>query len=264
MIEMFSLPFMQRALIAGSLIGLVASYYGAFVVQRRMSFLGNGLAHAAFGGVALGLLLDVEPVAVAAIFTVAIALGIPWIQGRTGLASDTAIGIFFSVAMALGIVFLSMRENYTADAFGYLFGDILLITKSDVWAAAAVAGLTLLTTPLWGRWAYATFDRDLAQADRLPVTRDDYLLSVALAVSIVVALKVVGIVLVASFLVIPAAAARLVAPTFAAMTVISMVIGVAGVVLGLMVSWEWNMPSGAAIILVHSAMLFLMLPLRRR
>ena len=183
MIDALSLPFMQRALVAGVLVGLLASYYGVFVVQRRLSFLGIGLSHAAFGGVALGLLLQVNPMWVAAPFTVAVALGINWITERGNVTGDTAIGVLFAVAVALGIVFLSLRQTYTADAFAYLFGSILAVRPADVWVMGAVALASLGTAPLWGRWAYATFDRDLARADRVPVTRDDYVLVTLLAIT---------------------------------------------------------------------------------
>src|SRR5690606_11064176 len=112
LIEILSLPFMQRALIAGVLLGCLASYLGAFIVQRGMGFLGDGLAHAAFGGVALGLLLRTEPLVVAVPFTVAVALAINWVKEKARLTGDTAIGVFFATSVALGIVFLSLKEDY--------------------------------------------------------------------------------------------------------------------------------------------------------
>ncbi len=254
MFEPFTLPFMQRALVGGVLVGLITSYYGPFVVQRRMAFLGSGLGHAAFGGIALGLLLGLNPLWVAVVFTVAAALGIVWVRDRTHLASDTAIGIFFAVSMALGIVFLSLNEGFTGDAFTYLFGSILAIAWQDVWAAAAVAALTALSAPLWGRWAYATFDPMLARADRISVLRDDYLLSASIAVAVVVSIKVVGIILVAAFLVLPSAAARLRSRTFSGMCRLSMALGAASVVLGLLVSYHADLPSGPAIVLVQAAL----------
>lgn len=257
MMELLGTAFVQRALAAGLIVGLLTSYYGVFVVQRRLSFLGNGLAHAAFGGVALGLLLAVEPVWMALPFTVLAALGIIWVQERTRIASDTAIGIFFATSMALGVIFLSMRDTYSADAFSILFGDVLFITPSDLWASVAMLAATLLTLPMWGRWAYATFDRELAQSDRLPVLRDDYLLAVCLAVTVVVATKVVGIVLVAAMLVIPAATARLLSPTFIHMTLLSLALSVVSVLAGMLVSLRINLPSGPAIILVQAALFFL-------
>ena len=263
MVEALGYPFVQRALVAGVLVGFLASYYGVFVVQRGLSFLGTGLAHAAFGGVALGLLLQAEPLWVAVPFTVVVALGINWVRGRTGLAPDTSIGIFFAVAVALGVVFLSLRPSYSADAFAYLFGSILAVGPADLWVTGGVALAAVATMPrLWGRWAYASFDRDLAVADRLPVERDDYVLSVLLAVTIVVAVKVVGIILISAFLVIPAATARLRSPTFLAMTLWAVALGIGSALVGLVASYQFDLPSGAAIILVQAA--FFGLALLRR
>lgn len=255
--EILSLPFMQRALIGGALVGFLASYYGVFIVQRGLSFLGSGLAHAAFGGVALGLLLGMEPLWVALPFTVVVAIGIAWVKYRTELSSDTAVGIFFSISMALGIVFLFLRREYAADAFTYLFGSILAISETDIWITLAMVVIVFITWPLWSRWAYTSFDRELAQTDRLPVVRDDYLLSVLVAVTIVVAIKVVGIVLIAAFLVIPAATARVLSRSFRMMTIVSVGIGVSSALMGLVVSYYIDIPSGATIILIQSLLFFI-------
>lgn len=252
MIDLLGMPFMQRAFVAGCLVGFLASYFGVFVVQRRLSFLGTGLAHAAFGGVALGLLMQTEPLWIAVPFTALVAVGINWIRTSTGLTGDTAIGIFFSVAVALGIVFLSLRQDYTADAFAYLFGSILAVTIADIWVTAGVTVVAAALIPMWSRWAYATFDSELAVADGLHVVRHDYLLSVLLAVTVVVAVKVVGILLVAAFLVIPAASARLLSRTFFAMSLVSAAIGILSAVVGLLLSYQLDVPSGATIILVQA------------
>ena len=252
MIDLLGMPFMQRALIAGCLVGFLASYFGVFVVQRRLSFLGAGLAHAAFGGVALGLLLQTEPLWIAVPFTILVALGINWIRTSTGLAGDTAVGILFAVAVALGVVFLSLREEYGTDAFAYLFGSILAVSSVDLWVTGGVAVATAATYPLWGRWAYATFDPELARADHLPLRRHDYILSVLLAVTVVVAVKVVGILLVAAFLVIPAATARLLNRRFFLMTLTAAALGVLSAFVGLFVSYWLDIPSGATIILVQA------------
>lgn len=252
MSDVFGLPFMQRAVVAGCMVGFLGSYFGVFVVQRRLSFLGAGLAHAAFGGVALGLLLQTEPLWIAVPFTIVVALVINWIRTETNLAGDTAIGIVFAVAVALGIIFLSLRESYTGDAFAYLFGSILAVTRADLWITLALTILVAAMFPFWGRWAYATFDAELSRADRLPVVADDYLLSVLLAVTVVVTVKLVGILLVAAFLVIPAASARLVSATFLRMTIVSVAIGVASAAAGLLLSYGMDVPSGATIILVQA------------
>jgi zinc transport system permease protein len=253
MTDAFAFAFMQRALAAGVLVGLLASYYGVFVVQRGLSFLGSGLAHSAFGGVALGLLLGWAPLWVAVPFTVTAALGMSWVQARTALGADTAVGVVFSVAFALGVVFLSLRREYSADAFTYLFGSILAVTSADLWLTGAVALAALAASPLWGRWAYATFDRELALADRLPVERDDYVLSVLIAVTVVVAVKVVGIMLISAFLVIPAATARLLVRTFHTMTLVSAAVGTTSAMVGLWASYRFDIPSGATIILVQAS-----------
>ncbi len=264
MLEPFTLPFMQRALIGGLMVSLLAGYFGPFIVQRRLAFLGSGLAHAAFGGVALGLLLGTQPLWTALPFTVAVALGIVWLRDRAGLASDTTIGVFFSISMALGIVFLSLKKTYSADAFTYLFGSLLAIDRADLWLAGAILALSATTIPLWGRWAYATFDPALARADRLPVQRDDYLLTVAIAVVIVVAIKLVGIVLIAAFLVMPAACARVFAKTFAGMSLLSVLISAATLAAGLYISYFASLPSGPAIILTQAVLLGIGLIARRR
>lgn len=250
--DALSLPFFRRAILAGLVVGALAGYYGVFVVQRRLSFLGVGLSHAAFGGVALGLLLQVNPLLTALPFTVIVALGITWVTHRSTVSSDTAIGVFFSAALALGVVLLTFRDSYTTDAFTYLFGSILAVQQADLWILGGIALLAIGTVPFWGRWAYATFDRDLARADGVPVNRDDYVLAMLLAVVVVAAVKVVGIVLAAAFFVIPAAAARLLSHTFSQMTLVAIVLGILTAVGGLAGSYVLDLPSGAAIILLQT------------
>ncbi len=256
MFEILSYPFMQRAFVAGILVGFLASYYGVFVVQRGLGFLGSGLAHAAFGGIALGLLLSAEPLWIAVPFTIIVAIGITWVKNRTHLGSDTTIGIFFSISMALGIIFLFLRKQYTSDAFTYLFGSILSVTTTDVIATGILLFATIILFRFWNRWAYSSFDRELARADRLPVVLDDYILSIMIAVTVVVSLKLVGIVLIAAFLVIPPATARLMSRSFRRMTIISVVIGILSAVTGLWFSYLLDLPSGATIILLQAIIFF--------
>jgi zinc transport system permease protein len=253
---MMQYPFVYRALVGGILIALLSGYYGVFVVQRGLSFMGNGLAHATFGGVALGLLLDIEPLWIAVPFTMLVALGIVWIQLRTKISGDTAIGVFFATSMALGIIFLSMKTAYTQDAFSYLFGSLLAVGMADLAAAFMVLLLTVCLLPMWGRWAYSTFDRELAQADRLNIHRHDYLLAACLAATIVISVKLVGILLIAAFLVIPAATSRLVARSFFGMTMLSILFGLISVVVGMFVSIGWDLPTGPAMVLVQAVIFF--------
>jgi zinc transport system permease protein len=262
-LEALQLPFIQRALIAGLLVGGLASYLGVLVVQRRLSFLGDGLAHAAFAGVAIGLFLHEEPLWIAIPFAVGVSLAITWVRERSNLGDDTAIGIFFAVSVALGVLFMSMRQGFAPDAVAYLFGSILTVTQVDLWVMGSIALVVALMAPLWRNWAYATFDRELALADRQPVLLHDYLLSALIALVVVASVKVVGVVLIAAFIVIPAATARLLTQTFASMTLLSVAIGVVSVIPGLVASYIFDVPTGSAIVLVQALLFALALAVRR-
>lgn len=257
MIDFFTYTFLIRALIAGILIAILGGYYGVFVVQRKLSFLGDGLAHSAFGGVALALLLQTEPLWIAIPFTIMISLLITYIHEKTKIASDTAIGIFFAVSVALGIIFISLKKDYSVDAFNFLFGSILGISNADIYTLILMIFLSLLTLPkMWGHWAYATFDRELAKADRLKTSLDDYILSILIALTIVISIKIVGIILVASFIIIPSASARLISKTFAQMTFLSIIISISSAVIGLFLSYYLDLPTGAVIILLQALIFF--------
>ena len=265
MIEIFSLAFIQRAAVAGILIGFVTSYYGVFIVQRKLSFLGSGLAHSAFGGAALGILLETEPLWVALPFTIIISIHIVYLKEKSKLSGDTSIGILFSISVALGIIFLSLKKGYTSDAFTYLFGSILSVQKIDLLFSLLLALLSVATFfSQWKKWAYATFDAELAQADRVSVVKDDYLLSILISVTIVVSIKVVGIVLLTAFLVIPAASSRLISSTFYQMTIYSIIIGVLSSFIGLIASIQMDLPTGAVIILIQTVFFIVALILSKK
>ena len=253
--EPLSQAFMVRAMVCGALVGGLCASIGVFVVQRGMSFIGDGLAHAAFGGIALGLLLDVSTNAatwVALPFTVFVALGIGWVLRSGRLGGDVATGVFFSVSFALGVLFLGLRppDRPMVNIESILFGSILAIGEQDLIVVAFVAGATaLVLLATWTRLAYATFDPALAKLSGVPVAALDYMLLALTAVVIVVSVKTVGIVLVSSFIVIPAATAGLLARSLTRMTLGAVTMGVLGSVLGLFASYHLNVASGATIIL---------------
>lgn len=261
---MFELGFMQRALIGGVAIAAMAGLLGVFVVQRGLAFLGDGLAHASFGGIALGALvaygvgafgvLD-EPLVIALPFTLIVALGIATVRDRTHLSSDTAIGVFFALSVALGVLFLSLipPDRNVVDVWHLLFGSILAVQANDLRIILVVAVLTLVTLgALWGRLGYATFDPELARTDGVAVRRLEYVLFAIAAVVVVVSAQVVGVILMASYLVIPAAAARLLSRSLGRMTLLSVAIGVTSTVAGLIASYVIDVPSGSTIVLVQS------------
>ncbi|MBT8496452.1 MAG: metal ABC transporter permease [Deltaproteobacteria bacterium] len=256
--------FMRNAIMAGAIVGALCAVLGVFVVQRNMAFFGEGLAHAAFGGVALGLLLDlgtrlpslswIKPIWVAFPFCILVAWGIGWVRNRGYASEGTAVGVFFSVSVALGIVFIHLKEGPIGDLEGYLFGNILAVRRDDVYAALGLAAVVAVVLGFtWKRMAYIAFDRELAQMSGIPVERFDYLLLTLMACVIVLSVRTVGVLLVSSFLVIPAATARLWGGTIFAMTIKSVILGVLGSVAGLVASFYVDVPSGATVILTLAA-----------
>ncbi len=271
LVEALSLPFVQRALAAGVLIAAMAGLLGVFVVQRRLSFLGDGLAHAAFGGMGLGAFVIVatglassglgllsHPLWIAVPFSLLAALAIAWVKGNTRLSSDTAIGVFFAVSVALGVTFFSLIPpdvDLGLSLMDLLFGSILGVRATDlaVIAVVAAASVTLLIV-LWGRLGYATFDEELARTDGVPARTLEYVLFACAAVVIAVSAVVVGIILMAAYLVIPAATARLMSRSLAQMTVLGVVLGVTSTIVGLLVSFLVDVPSGSTIVLTQAAL----------
>ena len=248
-------PFMRYALIAGLCVSLMSGLLGVFVVQRGMSFLGDGLAHSAFGGVALGLFLGIsQPLWVALPFSLIVALSIAWVRERTRLSSDTTIGIFFAVSVALGVMFISLKKDYSVDAWHWLFGSILGVGQQEVIMILITTALTLgALIALWGQLAYATFDEELATTDGVRTRLLEYGLLAISAFVIVASVRVVGVILMAAYLVIPAAAARLLSRSLFSMSVISILIGLFATTLGLIASYFLDVPSGSAIVLVQAA-----------
>lgn len=257
--EPFSFEFMQRALIAGLAVSAVCAVIGVFIVQRGLAFLGDGLAHAAFGGIAIGLFLGASvdrAVWIAIPFTAVIAVCIGFVLRRTQLRGDVATGVFFSFSFALGVLFLGLRTAHDrqVDVESLLFGSMLAVTPEVLKVVVVVAVLGLVVTAaLWSRLAYAIFDPELARLSGIPVAVLEYLLLIETAVVVVVAVKTVGVVLVSSFVIIPAATARLIGHTLARTTVLAVVIGVVGSGAGLVASFHLDTPTSATIIMIHSA-----------
>jgi zinc transport system permease protein len=255
--DFLSYGFVQRALVTGTLLGVSCAVLSFFVVLRRMAFVGVGLSHTALGGVAIGVVFGVSPLLAAAIFTTGVAWVIGWIGGRTGVSEDTAIGVFFPAAMALGIVLISLSPEYRQDLMGYLFGNILSVGPEDVLPIASVSLLGLGVIAFYFKeLLFVGVDLEAARAAGLPVTGLRLLLLTVLAVTIVAAVRLVGIVLVSAFLVIPAATGQAVARSLSGMLGIAVGSAVFSVVTGLWLSWMWDLPSGAAIVLVAAGLFF--------
>lgn len=262
--------FVRRALLAGTALGASGALLGVFIVQRGLGLLSDGLAHATFGGLALGLLVGTSvdgAIWVALPFTVAIALGIQAVRRRTGLGGDVATGVFFAVSFAAGILFLGLRSGRQApvNVEGLLFGSLLAVSPEALQAILGVSAAVFVLLLVFGsRLAYATFDPELAVLSGVPVAALEYGLLALTALVVVVGVKTVGVVLVSAFVVIPAAAANLLGRSLAGIAGIAVALGVAGTAFGLFASYHLNVATGATIILTLGAAFFLALFLRRR
>jgi ABC-type Mn2+/Zn2+ transport system permease subunit len=259
--EMFSFPFMQRALLGGVMIGATCAFLSVFVVLRRMAFVGQGISHAAFGGVALSVLAGFHPMTGAMVFALGTALAIGGFSRRPRVAEDSTIGIFLAVAMALGILFLGFKEGSTSNLFGYLFGSILSILPGDLPWILALAGVVFLVLLAFVKELYFyVFDEDMARVSGIPVDRLYFALLVILAVTVVASIKLVGVILVTALLVMPGAAARLWTTHFGALITISVAAGVVSIVTGLTLAYILDLSPGAMVVLVLFALfLFSML-----
>ena len=262
--------FVLRALVAGTVLGGVGALLGVFVVQRGLGLLSDGLAHATFGGLALGLLLGTtvdHAIVVALPFTVVIALGIQYVRQHTRLGGDVATGVFFAVSFAAGILFLGLRPPGGApvNVEGLLFGSLLAVSPETLGIILGVAVFVVAVLATIGsRLAYATFDPELAALSGVPVAALEYVLLALTAVVVVVGVKTVGVVLVSAFVVIPAAAANLLGRRLAVIAVLAVALGVSGTAFGLFASYHLNVATGATIILTLGASFFLALVFRRR
>ena len=244
--------FIWPGICAGVLVGILCAYYGVFVVQRGLGFLAAGLAHAAYGGVALGLVLGfTQPMWVAVPYMLLLGLLLTFLRQRTGIRHDTLIGVAFTASMALGVILLD-QSDLNADAMAYLFGDLIFVQWSDVWICVGLFVMTLLLLPYWGRWAYASFDEELAAADHIAIKRDEYVLITMIALLVAASVKIAGIILTSSLFIIPAASAALLTRQFAQMTCVAILAGGFTVLLGMYVSNAADWPCGAAIIMVQT------------
>jgi ABC-type Mn2+/Zn2+ transport system permease subunit len=256
-VEILQYAFMQRALVAGALIGAVCAVIGVYVVLRGMSFIGAGIAHASFGGVALGYLLGVNPVLTAVGFCLAVAWGIGFVARRGQVREDAAIGIFFAASMAFGVLLIGLMHGYNVDLFGYLFGSILAVTMQDLWLTLGLGLAVLAVVGLFFKeLLFVTFDQEMAEVAGVPATKLYFLLLGLVALTVVLSIKVVGIVLVSALIVTPAAAAYQLTEDFRRMMALAALIGAASAVGGLMLSYWLDTASGATIVLLATLVFF--------
>ena len=247
--------FIVRALIGGLMVAAVAGPLGSFVVWRRMAYFGDTLAHSALLGVALGFLIGLSTNITVIVLCVALALLLVLLQGQRRLASDTLLGILAHSSLSLGLVVLSFMEGLRVDLFAYLFGDILAVTWGDVgWMLIGGSVALVLLLLLWRPLLALTVHEDLARVEGQPAQWISLGFMLLIALVIAVAMKVVGILLITSLLIIPAATARRFARTPEQMGLIAAILGMLAVLGGIGGSLHWDTPTGPSIVVAAAAL----------
>ncbi len=266
--DLWSFSFFQRALISSILIGAACSFTGVFVVLNGLSFMGAGIAHAAFAGVALGFLLGINPLLLSIIW----AIGAVWVIGfthkRGELKLDASISIMFSVSMALAVLFIGFIKTYNTELFSFLFGNLFAIGKVDLIIISLMAffsiGIILL---FFKEFFFISFDPLMAKASGIPANGLFFLLLNVIGLTVVISLKSVGTILVFGLLVTPAASAYQLTHNIRIMTILSLIFGVGSSILGLFASYYLDVPSGSTIVIILGIIFFismLLSPKRKR
>jgi zinc transport system permease protein len=263
--------FWRRAIVGGLVISVLCSLLSVYVVLKRMAFIGQGISHSAFGGIALGILLfsgtpgaDVKIYLTTLLFCVAVAFLIALTTRHSRISEDSAIGIFFVFSMALGIIFIKAAHGYNQDVYSFLFGSIIALSRFEMLAMCVLAACVIVPLLLLQKeFLYYTFDEEMAAVSGIPVNLLHNLLLFFLALTIVVSVRLAGIVLISAFLILPGATAQLLVQRFNRMVVVSVVLGVFTTLGGLLLSVATDWPTGATIVVVQFCLFLGIFALRK-
>jgi zinc transport system permease protein len=249
LLHLFKYDFFQHAVLAALLMSISCGIIGTYIVSRRMVFISGGITHASFGGVGLGYYLGFPPLAGAAIVAILAALTTENLTRRKVLRNDSIIAILWSLGMAIGIIFVYLSPGYAPNLMSYLFGSIITVTTTDLWLMLALSiSVTTIFTLLYRPILYVAFDEQFARIRGIPVMFINYLLIVLVALTIVLSIRTAGIILVLSVLTIPQNITNLFTKRFSHIMIGSVVLGFFGSLLGLILSYYLDIPSGACII----------------
>jgi zinc transport system permease protein len=250
----FDRTYMQLALLAGIVVGATAPLIGVFLVQKGMSLMGDGIGHVAVAGIGASLLLDTSPTWTALVVAVAAALLIEYLRTRGSTTGDLALALVFYGGIAAGVV-LASRSATNTNLQPYLFGSILTATADDVWTVIGLGAVIAIAIALTGRALLAVvLDEDSARVAGIPARSLNTMLAVLTAVAVVMAMRIVGVLLIAALMVLPVATSRLLARSFRATLVGAVVVGVVSAVVGLVAARQWALAAGGAIVLVAAAL----------
>lgn len=249
--ELLNYTFFQNALFGSFLTAIACGLVGTYVVARRLVFISGGLTHASFGGLGLGFYLGTNPIAMAMVFSVLSAFGVEWASKNQDVREDSAIAGVWSLGMALGVIFIFLTPGYAPNLSAFLFGNILTITATDIlWIGCLVVCLVALFILFFREIVFVAFDRDFALTQGLPVRLVEYTMMFFIAATIVLSIRLVGIMLLMSLLTLPQITMNTFTSNFRKIIWGSIGIGFFGCVAGLFLSYLFNIPSGAFIILV--------------
>ena len=267
--EILRFTFMQRALFIGLIVGVLGATLGVFVVLKRLSFMGAGISHAAFGGIALGYFLGWDPILTAVVFCISVGIGISMLIENNRIKEDTAVGIFFTSTMALGILLIGLKEGYNIDLFGYLFGNILAVGREDLVISLAIGAIIAFSLYFFFKeLILSILDPEMARVIGLPVSFLNHLLVALIALFIVISVRIVGIILVSALLTIPAATALQWSKNLRKVLVLSSIDSLGCVLGGLALSYYLDTSPGATIVILATLVFFttflLPLPLKKK
>lgn len=249
MSDLFNYMFFQHAVLAAVLTSISCGIIGTYIVTRRIVFISGGITHTSFGGVGLGYFIGINPLIGAAVFSLISALGIEFLTKKADVRSDSAIAILWSFGMAVGILFIYLTPGYAPNLMSYLFGSILTVSRTELYLILAMSMfLILFVSVFYNLVVFISFDQEFSRSRKLPVDLLNYLMMALVSLTIVLSIKVAGIILIISLLTIPQTTANLFVNDYKKMIWYSIIIGIAGTLSGLALSYYLNIPSGATII----------------
>ncbi len=245
--------FLQNAVISAILASIVCGIIGSIIIEKRLVMMSGGIAHTAFGGIGLGFFLGIEPMIGALIITIGAAMGIATIKRKTDTNTDIPIGIFWSAGMSLGILFIALTPGYPPDMNTYLFGDILTVSRNNLYIMLILDALVILVVAaLFNPLKAYLFDEEFSTVIGVNTTLIEYLLFTVIALTVVVVIHVIGIILIMVLLTAPPAIAKLFTHDLKRLMLYSILLGIFFTLIGLWISYTLNIPSGAAIALFIS------------
>ena len=263
--------YWRNAIMAGLIISLVCSWLSVYVVLRKMSFIGQGISHSALGGFALGILIfggaahyAIHVDAVALVFCLAVAMLIAFTSNYTKISEDSAIGIFFVASMAMGAIFLNMKDDYNKDVYSYLFGSVLAVDLTQLITTTVLSILVIVPLIIFHKeLLYFTFDENMARVSGVSTTGFHILLLTLLSITIIISSRIIGVLLVSAFLILPGTIAQLLTQNFRNMVIVSLLTGVATTFMGLFISHVTDWPTGSTIVIVQFILFLLVFSIRK-